>query len=124
MAFRRLLIQFQLRFEALVVRILGSTEILDHDDLYRGIHPNWVKDDGEVSSGAFDGEEMSVDLAKKTSIKRSWRRFKRTNGGLVAFAAEIARRNSQEVRHWPLLTNLAHSLVIGKKTKSVRRQLG
>ena len=110
------------RFISLYARIFGHAVIFDPDELYRGVHPNWVRN-GEISSGAFDGDMMSVDLAKITTVERCWRRMKRTQAGLASITAGLARSQKQEVKHYPIPLNHAHTLVIGKKTRAVQRRL-
>ncbi len=102
--------------------LLRKRTILDSDRLYRAIHPSFIKDDGSISQGAFRDAEMSVDLASKTTVDRSWARFKSRGSGLASFAVCLARSLSQLVRHDPGPFNHAHTLVIGKKTQSIRRQ--
>ncbi len=111
------------KFCALYARFFRIKVLLDLDKLYRAIHPTWVMPDGSISSGAFDGIEMSVDLASKTTVSRCWRRFRQPRGGLASVTVGFARALKQEVRHHPQPCNNAHTLVIGKKTRSVQRQL-
>jgi hypothetical protein len=103
-------------------RLFSDPCLFDPDELYRGVHPHWVKPNGEISSGAFDGDEMSVDIAKKTTAQRSWARIRKMHAGIASITVGLARSLKQEVRHHPVPLNYAHGLVIGKKTSSVRKQ--
>ncbi len=107
---------------SLYARLFSDPCLLDPDELYRGVHPDWVKPNGEISSGAFDGDEMSVDIAKKTTPERSWNRMRKIQAGMASVTVRLARSLKQEVRHHPLPLNHAHGLVVGKKTSSVRKQ--
>ena len=95
--------------------------ISDHDGLYRRIHHSWVDKD-RVTSAAFSHERMSVN----------WARFSTPQKSITAkkdyiVVAEIktvhARTKGLKVMHDPECTNYSHSLVIGKKTQSIRRYL-
>lgn len=104
-------------------RLLSKRSVADEDLLYRAIHPVFVKPDGTISSGAFNDEKMSVDLASKTTVSKSWKRFQRTQAGLASFPVSLAKRLKQLVRHDPLPWNHSHTLVLGKKTGSIRKEL-
>ncbi len=109
------------------LRLLGSLKIPDKELLYRGIHPAYIKPDGEISSGAFQNASktvnMSVDRQFLTTVNQSWRRFKNKGFGLMSFSAGFARSLNQIVRPEPIRENLAHSLVVGPKRKTIMREL-
>lgn len=94
----------------------------DYEYLYRAIHPNFIKKDGSISSGAFNDSQMSVDLASRTTVDRSWARFRSRGFGLASFSVELARSLSQLVRHDPEPCNHAHTLVIGRKSRRIGLQ--
>lgn len=104
-------------------RFLREAHIPDTDQLYRAIPKVWISQNGEISSGAFDGDEMSVDWGARTTARKSLKRFGRPDAGLASIVVQVARENSQKVKHNPEFLNYAHTLVIGKKTKSIRRKL-
>jgi hypothetical protein len=98
-----------------------STDVIDDaDELYRRIHPDQVKDDGTISSAAFNTLEMSVDRATLYSPTQSLEDY--SNCGLASFTAGFARELQQEVIPAPVLFNPAHALVKGKKTKGMCRR--
>jgi hypothetical protein len=96
--------------------------IPDCDRLYRAVHSNWVKPDGTISSGAFDGINMSVDLASKTTKERVWRRFRKRTAGLALVTVRLARDLKQDVRHSPEPFRYSHTLVLGRKTQATRKR--
>lgn len=50
---------------------MTAEHIPDEDSLYRRIHPEQLKPDGEISSAAFKGDETSVDWAKYATPKKN-----------------------------------------------------
>jgi hypothetical protein len=104
----------------------GGEAIDDRDDLWRRIK-QWVDDKNlgrrRPTSANFgdssDGSGMSVDLARlRGSIEEALHGHE--DEGLVAFPAGMARALEQEVVHVPVIDNLAHCAVLGKKTPKVR----
>lgn len=96
-------------------------EIADTDALYRRIHPSQVKD-GRPSSAAFKDAELSVDLARLTTLERSLMGY--PLHGLASITAGYARSQGQTVFHDPLLpANPAHTLVKGHKTLGIAKSL-
>lgn len=95
-------------------------EIADVDALYRRIHPLQVKD-GMPTSAAFKDAELSVDLARLTTLERSLTGY--LSHGLASIAAGYARSLEQTVLHDPRETNPAHALVKGNKTPRIARSL-
>lgn len=104
---------------------VGTTEILDPDELYRAVHPTQVQPDGSISTAVFrTTDEMSVDLARRTTTEKAWRRMrKRGSAAMVSITASLARVRNQRVMNQPVPLNHAHTLVIGKKTSSVAKHL-
>jgi hypothetical protein len=97
-------------------------DISDEDDLYRRITPEWyVEKEDRVSSAAFTHFEASVDWARHTTPEQTVAGF--PNNHVAALQAKIPRAKNQEVRHDPTPNNYSHSLIIGKKTSSVRKFL-
>ena len=102
----------------------------DHD-LYRGIHPGWwSRNDNRPSSLAFDHLEMSVDWCIFSTPSESFSRYKRLadlpRAALASIKVRDAHLLKQKVKHNPCEErgeyNLAHTLVIGDKPKSVARK--
>jgi hypothetical protein len=107
----------------------NDTTIPDSELLYRGVHPNHIKPDGEISSAAFapSGERhISVDLASLSTPEGSLRR-RATAAGLVKLLTGEVRAFTPGVARDPIEgTNPAHALIIhdfsltraGRKEKS------
>lgn len=83
------------------------------------------------SSAAFndhpDGSPMSIDICS-TLIALGYTPADALTGytethGLVSFNAQVARRLNQRIMRQPLPDAPAHGIVIGNKTKAVRRNL-
>ena len=94
--------------------------IADADDLHRRIHPSQVKD-GRPTRAAFTDPELSVDLARLTTLEQSLSGH--ATHGLASIRAGHARSLGQDVFHDPLDTNPAHAIVKGKKTPRIGRSL-
>lgn len=103
----------------------------DHD-LYRGIRPDawWSLNENRPTSLAFKDYEMSVDWCIYSTQSESFDRYKRLSGLTKAALASIKVRDvlslQQELKYNPCEIrgeyNPAHTLVIGKKTKTVARR--
>ena len=110
---------------------LASEPIPDSALLFRRIHRIFFDSvSGHVSSGAFDGLEMSVNWNKYATAEET--AAQDGSGSTVAVAsitAEFCRSLQQTVIHDPLPAqtgapaNRAHALVRGQKSKSVKRRL-
>ena len=87
--------------------------------LWRRIHPNHLRD-GRLTSAAFSGIEMSVDIAR---IQLDMSITLGDDAGVAEFEASVAQELDQRTVADPLLENPAHALVIGNKSKSVKRSL-
>ncbi len=81
---------------------------------------------GKLMSAAFHNsrfeDKMSVDIASRTTVDRSLRKFKRKRFGLVSFSVGLAKKLNQRVSHEPVPLNHAHGSVIGRKNTRVARQ--
>jgi hypothetical protein len=102
----------------------------DEDYLYRHVAPkpsqitkDPARDSGwRLTSANFKSHELSVDIARLTTPDRSL--HGRPGHHLAQFLAGFARHAcDQEVVHDPLCDNDAHALVIGDKSRTLRRQL-
>jgi hypothetical protein len=92
------------------------------DELFRGIHPDHWKEN-QVTSAAFNDEDLSVDWSIFSTPTQTQSRFSEKGYGVAAITVGFARELNQEVVWAPLMDNKAHSLVKGKKSQSIRRQL-
>ena|ERR1700719_2977309 len=112
------------RANILFARIFRKREVSKDDFLYRRIHPDWQRGPSEISSAAFRDEQMSVDLASLSTPNKSWRRGP-SEWGLARIPVDLMTKLkiAQDVRHWPTIPNWSHSLVIGKKTKAVGKEI-
>ena len=99
-----------------------TTEARLHDDelLWRRIHRSHVKSDGSVSSAAFSGSDMSVDIAR---IQIDMSITLRDGGGVAEIRVADARSLDQDALAAPLPGNPAHAVVTGNKPRPVRRKL-
>ena len=97
--------------------------IYDHDELFRRIVNDWVKEDGSLSSAAFQNtsntNDMSVNLARLTTPKETISEF--PHCGVAKFLTKLARALNQQVLHDPIPKNIAHTTVKGNKTKSIKK---
>lgn len=104
---------------------MKAEEILNEDELYRPFLDVWLKNDGNISSAAFQNtsntDDMSVDLARLTTPKKTVSEY--PSCGVASLLAGLARKLDQQVLNDPIPTNVAHSIVRGKKTKSIRKKL-
>ncbi|MDA3791326.1 MAG: hypothetical protein PF503_22865 [Desulfobacula sp.] len=103
------------------MRNIPLDHIADEECLHRRVNPTFVKDSGEVSSQAFTDTNMSVDRGHYLDVEQSL--LNNDGYGLVGFYAEVARALNQLVEADPIAENMAHALVKGKKTKSIKRKL-
>lgn len=103
----------------------GIEEILDEDDLYRRFRNEYLDNDGNLSSAAFQNttgtDDMSVDLARLTIPERT--ASDNEIYGVAIINAGFARSNNQIVIHTPLEDNNAHSTVRGKKSRRIKKKL-
>lgn len=104
---------------------MKAEEILNEDKLYRRILDVWLKEDGSISSAAFQNtsntDDMSVGLARLTTPEKTVSEY--PSCGVASLLAWLARKLRQQVLHDPIPTNVAHSTVRGKKTGSIKKKL-
>ena len=110
---------------------LASKAISDSDALFRRIHRYFFDpDSGRISSGAFDGQEMSVNWSKYATPEETAAQDR--TGNTVAVAAVVSgtcRQLGQDVVHNPMSAtekvpgNFAHALVCGRKSKPIKQKL-
>lgn len=102
--------------------------IPNDEELYRRIVADWVVSHpfrGTVlSSAAFSNERLSVDRSSRVaSPKETFDRGAPDTRGVVSIMAGQARECGQAVVADPIEGNPAHSLIVGHKTKSIKRRL-
>jgi hypothetical protein len=101
--------------------------IMDDDDLWRRVHPTQVVPDPKAeqgwrpSSGAFKDPQLSVDVAKDSTVERTLRGYQQYS--LVTFTAKLARSLKQIVTYNRKEDNQAHALVVGHKSGGTARKL-
>lgn len=102
-------------------------EIPDQANLFRKVHPNFFdKENGKVSSAAFDKDDMSVNWEKYRTAEQS---ADEKSAVVVALLAGDCRQLKQTVLHTPIEPeqefgpNQAHTEVFGKKTKAVKTEM-
>jgi hypothetical protein len=102
---------------------LKIIDILDEDELYRRIHPNWKKNNGRISSGAFKTKTppLSVDVAKLTTPEKSLSNC--SNYWLASIVTKLVRSLELDARHEPKLENYAHGIIEGNITPSKAKRL-
>ena len=99
---------------------MNTGDLLEGSErLWRRVHPNHFKD-GRLTSAAFSGFEMSVDIA---NIQRDMSITLGNDAGVADFEAAAAQSLNQQTVADPLPDNPAHALVVGHKPKSVKRSL-
>ena len=102
--------------------------INDNDELLRRFTKDQLKEDGRLSSAAFQNtsgtDDMSVDLERLSSLEEA-SSFKGLIYGVASFHARHARQYEQIVFHDPdhEYENYAHTTVKGKKSSSRRKHL-
>lgn len=100
---------------------LSHGAALDDDEiLWRRVHEDHLKDDGSLSSLAFTGYELSVDRGR---IQQDMSLTMGGQAGVAELTAADCRSLGQDPVEDPLPDNLAHALVIGTKSKSIRRRM-
>jgi len=88
--------------------------------LFRQVHPNWVKDDGTAASIAFwpfpkDDGLLSVDDGDRVTPEASWTRFVAkpncASGGVWSFTVQEASDHGLPALDDPLPDNAEHVVV-------------
>jgi len=104
--------------------MMDIIEIADDDEMYRRFSENFLKDNGKISSAAFqntsDTDEMSSDLAILTTPHET--ALNNPNFGVASFYAGGARELDQKVFHNPVEDNPAHSTIKGRKPPRIRKK--
>jgi hypothetical protein len=103
-------------------------DIADEDELYRRLLPMHINEDGTVNSAAFKRRgkpeiEISVDLARRTTVVETLARAPHRGFGLGVLRAASVRQIGFAVRHDPQPDNGAHCLIVGENTKQRCRLL-
>jgi len=104
-------------------------EIVDDDDEpYRRLAPDFVRQDGTVSSAAFKrgkvpDPEVSVDLARLTTPDETLRRANRLHHGIGVLIASVPRALGLTIRHDPVDGNPAHTVIEGQTRREEPRLL-
>jgi hypothetical protein len=88
-----------------------KVQLNDGELLWRRIHQDHVRMDGRVSSAAFSGVEMSVDVAR---IQADMSITLKNGGGIGEFETAIARSLGQVVVGDPDAKNPAHALALSE----------
>lgn len=101
----------------------------DDDEFYRAIHPNFMKEGGGISPGAFSNasqtDRMSVDWAEMATPQQTLDRWEKwgEGRGVASITAGLSRNNGQRIEYTPDESNPAHSDVVGDKFDRVRKNL-
>jgi len=98
-------------------------EIEDEDELYRRIHPDWIKSCGKISSAAFKQKtpDLSVNIARLTTPEKTLYGYPRH--GLGSLPAGTFRIEKLEIYHVPVSCNYAHAIVYGKITDAMAKRV-
>ena len=96
-------------------------QFVSSDEFFRRIRSDqFDPKDNSISSAAFTPERMSVNWAARSTVEETLREHE--NDGLASILAELCWTLNQQIEHTPITGNPAHCEVVGKKTKSIRRQ--
>jgi hypothetical protein len=103
-------------------------EIADEDELYRRLLPMHINEDGTVNSAAFKRRgkldtEISVDLARRTTMTETLDRAPHRGFGLGQLMAMSARQIGFDVWYDPQPDSGAHCLIVGENKKQRCRRL-
>jgi hypothetical protein len=103
-----------------------SCQVSPSDILYRWLHPsqfNWKEN--RPTSGAFTDPNMSVDIAKLTTIDESYIRAKKNNkNAVVSFEANEVLSRNQEIHHCPtnILRETEESICLARRECSIYKE--
>ena len=100
-------------------------QIADDDLLYRRLAPLHLKPDGTVNSAAFKlrgrpDPQVSVDLARLTTLEVTLGRAPRPGFGLGTLVAGDPRSLGLGLRHDPVPSNPAHALIEGQGPNDIQ----
>ena len=91
------------------------------DEFFRRIRPNQFNpEDDSISSAAFTPERMSVNWVARSTVDETLKGNE--NDGVASILVELCWTLNQQIEHTPTGDNSAHCDVVGKKTRSIRRQ--
>lgn len=103
-----------------------TVDVAAEDLLWRRLHELHLVRDAEgserISSAAFTDPELSVDLARLVP-GRDFRITMGAGAGVAEFLVSAALVRGLQAEHAPEPHNYAHTLVLGKKTESIKRHL-
>jgi len=104
---------------------VAPEEIPNSALLFRRIHRVFFDSEtGHISSGAFDGQEMSVNWEQYASAEQTALQDSSANTeAVVSLLTDFCRGVEQVVVHDPVPENRAHSLVRGRKSKPIKQKL-
>jgi hypothetical protein len=104
---------------------VASEEIPNSALLFRRIHRVFFDTEtGHISSGAFDGQEMSVNWEQYANAEQTALQDSSANTvAVVSLLTDFCRGVEQSVVHDPNPENRAHALVRGRKSKPIKQKL-
>jgi hypothetical protein len=91
-----------------------------NDKFLRRIHPDWLKQTGQISSAAFDNYRMSTNWMKLSSVEETLSGFE--NYGVAAVSANLCWSLKQKIESTPVENNVAHCDIVGNKTESIKKK--
>lgn len=100
-------------------------QLSPRDEFYRAIHPDYMKANGRISSGAFSkaagSDRMSVDWSERSTPDQTYHRWKHwgQGRGVALITAQLCWENQQLVLFTPTADNSAHSDVVNKAGYSI-----
>ena len=108
----------------MIERELAKIEIENEDKLLRGVHPQFIKETGKISSGVFRQRDphLSVDAEKLTTFEIFFRKHP-VSVEIARIITGYVRQLNLEVFHEPLVDNPAHTIIDGTITKTIARKL-
>jgi hypothetical protein len=101
----------------------------DDDDLYRLVHPNWVKDDGSIRAGLYivtkQGgiSRISVDWSRYGTPQALLSRAGTPQHKVGMIAVRVTRSFGLVVEHTPIRGNPAHCDIVGQVTEALAKKL-
>jgi hypothetical protein len=110
------------RCNAILEKGFGE-KVEDEHELYRRVHPDWIKSSGKISSAAFKQKtpDLSVNIARLTTPEKTLYGYPRH--GLGSLLATTFRIENLEIYHVPVSCNHAHAIVYGKITGPMAKRI-
>lgn len=105
-----------------------TVDIGDSDTLRRHVNPQYLHEDGTVSTGAFKTTDMSLDLCRLRARPESFAAAK-PGSWMGEFGTPAVRDSGLEVVHDPIIgeenepDNPSHCKIPGKTTNSQAKRL-